>query len=267
MDLSKNRDRFEGDEHVCQYDQFRPQPPIQLINLIRTYVQLDPLHVIDVGCGSGLSTLVWKNIADRITCVDPGTSMLNATRQKFKSSEVPVDFIQAYAHEIPLDSEIANVITVSQAFHWMEPTTSLKEISRLLKHDGILAIYDCIWPPSVDVNWEIKFIELFDKIKEISQKQSEPLMHFFDKSLHLDNVKRSHLFRYVKKIGFHKTLRADADYFIGLAESQGGIQAMRKIGISDEDNGWNKFKNYIAKHPKDLPIEYTLHYDCVLAIK
>lgn len=58
-----------------------------------------------------------------------------------------VSFIQAYSHETNLPEESADIVVCSQSFHWMEPASTLSEVHRILKPDGIFATIDYDWPP------------------------------------------------------------------------------------------------------------------------
>lgn len=266
MDLTINADRFEGKKNVEVYDQFRPTPPVALVQLVQQYLNGDVNHLVDIGCGSGLSTIVWKDIAKKITAVEPSEDMLNAAKMKFKNDP---DFqgIKAFGHDIPLDDQCADILTCSQAFHWMDPQPTLEEINRLLKDQGLLVIYDCIWPPSIHPIWEQAFVELFDHVKAVSELQPKPLMHFWNKQDHIKNVEQSSFFKYMKQVGFDKIVKGGSEYFIGLAESQGGLQALKKIGMSDEEIGWNKFKCTIRENPMPTNSFFVLHYSAIFAIK
>ncbi len=267
MDLQKNADRFSGKDNVRLYDTYRPQPPAALVDLALSYMKEQSIHLVDLGCGSGLSSMVWINLVDQLTCVDPGTDMLSSAREKFKNVKQKVNFIQAFAHEIPLEDLSVDIVTISQAFHWMDPKSSLDEINRILKPGGMLLIYDCYWPPSINMKWEKAFIKLFDHVKSISDAQTEPLMRFWNKAKHKSNIEKSGHFSFVKQIGFHKCVLANYLYFIGIAESQGGIQALRKIGLTDDEIGWSEFVQCITKTTTDENLKFSLHYSAIFAHK
>ena len=82
MDLSKNANRFSGKQQVADYDHFRPTPPGDLVNLACNYIGSQAEDLLDVGCGSGLSTAVWVDRIKNITCVDPSGDMLEHAKEK-----------------------------------------------------------------------------------------------------------------------------------------------------------------------------------------
>ena len=266
VDLTVNANRFEGKANVSVYDTFRPKTPPDLITLIVQYLKRRPHHVIDIGCGSGLSTMGWLDQADRITCVEPSVDMLSAAKDRLNKSDKTVDFISAFAHNILLPGDCADVITVSQAFHWMNPEPTIKEVQRLLKPGGLFVVYDCMWPPSCGVVLENAFIDLFDGILKISKQQPKPLMHFWSKADHKSNIEKFGDFNFIKEVGFHQMKKGNADYFIGLAESQGGLQALRKLGMSDEIIGWDAFREVVNSEIGEQDIQFGLHYQAIICV-
>lgn len=57
-----NADRFMGFADV--YDNARPSLPVHFMELIRLYLGRDIGTVVDLGCGTGLSTAAWKGNAE-----------------------------------------------------------------------------------------------------------------------------------------------------------------------------------------------------------
>ncbi len=53
-----NSGRFLGFAKL--YENSRPAIPEQACNFILDYLETSPEHIIDLGCGTGLSTLVWN---------------------------------------------------------------------------------------------------------------------------------------------------------------------------------------------------------------
>ncbi len=63
MDFAANIERFTG--FAAQYDEHRPSPPDALSGLLCQQAQsVRPALVVDLGCGTGLSTRYWSGCAE-----------------------------------------------------------------------------------------------------------------------------------------------------------------------------------------------------------
>lgn len=151
---TSNVQRFVG--FGALYDQNRPTAPQEVVKLITTYLQHQPQTVVDVGCGTGLSTFIWLNEAEQIIGVEPNDDMRAVAMSKWEAIHKPdnMQFVKRLSHELELPSASADVITCSQSFHWMEPQSTLREFARVLRPGGVFAAYDCDWPPAL--NWKIE---------------------------------------------------------------------------------------------------------------
>ncbi len=79
MDFAANIERFTG--FADHYDRYRPSPPEALAGLLGQFLgQERPRLVVDLGCGSGLSTRHWSARADAVIGVDPTDAMLAQAR-------------------------------------------------------------------------------------------------------------------------------------------------------------------------------------------
>src|ERR1051326_7459576 len=56
---------------AARYDRFRPRPPQALLDVLSRYARAErPALVVDLGCGTGLSTRAWSNVAERTIGID-----------------------------------------------------------------------------------------------------------------------------------------------------------------------------------------------------
>ena len=106
-------------------------------------------------------------------------------------------FIQEYGNNTVLEDELADIVIYSQAFHWMEPESTLKEIFRILKKGGIFAAIDADYPPVINKNLEILNNYLRRKTSIIEKGENKWAS---DKSEHLKNIRDSKLFEYSREI-------------------------------------------------------------------
>jgi hypothetical protein len=149
----------------------------------------------------------------------------------------------------------------------MAPESTLNEIDRVLKANGVLLIYDVIWPPSVNYICEQAYNELFDKVHKLTQELKEPIAHKWDKGQHLDNVRKCNHFHYVKASYYHKSEKFDSEKFIGIALSQGGLEALLKRGYSEEATGITKFRETIASYKTIIHDIMTYNYQVIFGVR
>ncbi|MBC8137888.1 MAG: class I SAM-dependent methyltransferase [Fibrella sp.] len=92
---------------------------------------------LDVGCGTGQSTVALRTIADSVIGVDISSDMLSVA--------LPGDnvrYLIAPAEHIPLPDAVFDLVTVSLAFHWLDRPAFFGEARRTLRNNGWLVIYN-----------------------------------------------------------------------------------------------------------------------------
>jgi len=221
MNNQSNIDRFSG--FADTYDRYRPAAPGIVAEVVRLYLGKMPATVVDIGCGTGLSTLLWREVAAAVVGIEPNGDMRAVAQSKAAECK-NVRFIKGYSNATGLAAQSVDVVTISQAFHWMDHDTTLTEAARILKPGGILAVYDCDWPPVLDWQIEKEYHRLHSLCNEISLRAT-PSVDRKDKSKHLAAIQGCGLFSYVRELVFHHAEPMDADRMAGILLSQGGIQA------------------------------------------
>lgn len=228
MDVTKNAERFTGYADV--YHMARPRCPRFVVECLVNYLGHFPQTVVDLGCGTGLSTRLWGTAAAEVIGVEPSLDMLTYA-QEHCAPKQNVRFVNAFAHETGLAEECADVVTCSQSFHWMEPEVTLQEVDRILKPGGIFATYDCDWPPVCDRRAEEAYNDLQRRISELASATKDYGESFlrWEKNEHLAHIRESGYFGYAREIVFSNTEECNAQRFINLALSQGGLQTMMRL--------------------------------------
>src|SRR5919199_5884557 len=88
-----------------------------VIERIREFLSLDePLTIaLDVGCGTGLSTIALEEISSRVVGVDASLEMVALADKEPRAS-----YLVSRAEELPFKDGVFEIITLSQAFHWLD---------------------------------------------------------------------------------------------------------------------------------------------------
>jgi methylase of polypeptide subunit release factors len=64
--------RFSG--FAAKYDAVRPRPPASLVQVIMQWAGASSPAVVDLGAGTGLSTVIWAGHAGTVTAVEPSAA-------------------------------------------------------------------------------------------------------------------------------------------------------------------------------------------------
>lgn len=268
MDFSPNAKRFSGTEYLEIYDRYRPEPPAILLKQAINYAGGTRPHlVVDLGCGTGISTLAWRGLADRILGIEPSDGMLAVARRKISRQEDQVEFLSAFSDQLPLVGESVDTLSCSQSFHWMEPERTLNEVRRVLRPGGVLMVYDCTWPPTMAWPLEQAYRKLFHRVAKLSAETANSGATFFPKEQHLENIHRSGHFSFVKKAYYHHEVAGGVDRLVGIARSQGGLEALFKLGYTEDETGWTEFLDQVEAFAGDREGILTFHYVAIFAIK
>jgi len=94
-------------------------------------------RALDVGCGTGLSTLALKSLARQVVGVDVSAEML-----AHAPKEAGLSFCLASAERLPFGEGAFDLLTACQSFHWLDRVKFLAEARRVLRGGGWLVVYD-----------------------------------------------------------------------------------------------------------------------------
>lgn len=223
---------YQGAFVPC-YDRVRPEPPADLIALLGSLAPARPPRlVVDLGSGTGISTVVWAAHADRVIGIEHNPEMLAAARQAPN-----VEYRHAAAQETGLPDGCADVVTCAQSFHWMEHRSTIAEIARILRPGGIFAAYDYDWPPLV--HWEIDAAFL----AVIAASGVDPDRP--EKARHLERLRASGRFRWVREVYLHTRELADAERIALLPLAFGPVARRLKEGASEEELGLDRLRRVV----------------------
>ena len=220
-----NADRFSG--FADNYENARPKVPRYPVDVICRYLGRAPRLVVDMGCGTGLSSEIWQGVSEKIIGIEPSDDMRSIAEKKANSK---MSFINAFSDKTGLDSSCADAVVCSQSFHWMEPESTLNEINRILKNNGIFAAIDCDWPPVAKWEAEKAYARLYGKVLEIEASVPEIKESFirYPKDKHLENIIKSGYFTYVRELLFSNTESCTKERFRNIILSQGSTQTIMK---------------------------------------
>lgn len=211
--------RFSG--VAGQYDAVRPRPPADLIAVITQWAGVATPDVVDLGAGTGLSSVAWSGRARRVTAVEPSPGMRQLAERRIAGARAAPGthflVVDATAEDTGLPDGCADVVTASQAMHWFDPGRALPEIARLLRPGGVLAAYDCDWPPCIDPETGAAWEAVADRVDATAARRGLPALH--GGKDHAERIRGSGLFRHYAEIAVHGREQGDAGRLVALALS------------------------------------------------
>jgi SAM-dependent methyltransferase len=115
------------------YERARPGYPD---DAVRWLAGDEPCDVVDLGAGTGKLTRSLVAFGHRVTAVEPLEEMLERLRGAVPGTIA----VRGSAETIPLPDGSADVVTCAQAFHWFDPAVALREMARVLRPGGRIAL-------------------------------------------------------------------------------------------------------------------------------
>jgi SAM-dependent methyltransferase len=92
---------------------------------------------LDVGCGTGQSTVPLVELAERVVGADSSLAMLRHAHKK-----PYIYYVAARSEALPFTSEVFDMLVVGLAFHWFDREKFLREANRVLRPSGWLILFD-----------------------------------------------------------------------------------------------------------------------------
>jgi SAM-dependent methyltransferase len=117
------------------YAKYRPTYPDELFQFLASSAR-DRELVWDCATGNGQAASALANYFSDVVATDASHAQIDAA-----SPHPQVDYRVAKAERSGLTSASVDLITVGQAFHWFERPAFFEEVHRVLRPDGVLAIW------------------------------------------------------------------------------------------------------------------------------
>jgi SAM-dependent methyltransferase len=140
---------FSSKTAAERYTAGRPYFHPLVIERIRTFLSLtEPVkRAVDVGCGTGLSTIALKEIAEEIVGVDASSEMI-----ALAARDARIEYRVADALSLPFGENEFDLMTLCSAFHWLDKEKFLREACRVLRSQGWLIVYDNYFSGQMEEN-------------------------------------------------------------------------------------------------------------------
>jgi SAM-dependent methyltransferase len=121
------------------YERARPRYPPEAVELLVSRLPAGA-SVLDLAAGTGILTRPLLEAGLAVVAVEPVAEMRAALPGSVRA-------LEGTAEAIPLGAAEVDAVAVGQAFHWFDGDAALAEIHRVLRSDGLLALF---WNRRVD---------------------------------------------------------------------------------------------------------------------
>ncbi|HVU33373.1 MAG TPA: methyltransferase domain-containing protein [Opitutaceae bacterium] len=129
---------FDSAAVAARYAASRPAGHDRVLQVLRQTLaaELPFAHALDVGCGTGSSSVALLPYAETITGVDASSEMLAQACRHPR-----IHFHKAHAEALPFRSDTFDLVTVSSAYHWFDHHLFLAEAARVIRAGRCLVLY------------------------------------------------------------------------------------------------------------------------------
>lgn len=180
MDLNKENSKRTFDKQAISYDtdiagEHARKLYAPILNLLKQEEFVG--SVLDLGCGTGalLESIYNLNITEKLSGIDLSPNMIEEAKNKIGAN---ARLYIGDAENLPFEDDVFNTVICNDSFHhYPSPDKVIKEVSRVLKEDGIFIIGDC-WQPAGArqiMNFYMKHSKSGD-VKIYSKKEMEDLL-------------------------------------------------------------------------------------------
>ncbi|MEO6000132.1 MAG: class I SAM-dependent methyltransferase [Chitinophagaceae bacterium] len=223
---------------VENYVKYRPTYPADIVPFFeKTFCLQTDQRIADIGSGTGLFAELLLEKGFRVTCIEPNNEMRKAAETKlghFKGFSSR----RYRAEHTGLKSDSVDLITVAQAFHWMNPVAAKTEFQRILKPGGHIVLA-----------WNIKqtntpFLQAFDELKHqfaIDEQQPERINEAVIELFFSPAVMKLHCFQNTQWLNFDalkgQLLSSSYIPLPGHESYDAMISALVKLFVDYNENG------------------------------
>ena len=253
---------------ASSYDRGRPTPPSDLLDMLTQLIDMPrPALVVDIGSGTGLSTTIWGERAERAIGIEPNADMRQEAIRKAENHPYAahIEYREGVAHQTGLPDECADIVTASQSFHWMEPTSTLAEIARILRPGGLFAAYDYDVPAAI--YWELDWLtqEVMKNFVELVKARGLVRgLNLRSKEQHLEHMRESGHFRYTYEALLHSVEQGDATRYLEMMRSS----AFNKLfQFTEQEIGLDRLTQAALQHIGPEPVPWYVSYRVRIGVK
>lgn len=230
-----------------KYRKYRPTYPDTLFTEIMNNIKSNFKKAIDLGAGTGLSTVILSQKFEKVYAVEPDKNMV----AEFEKVGNNVEIFTCSAEDFDISENDIDLITAGNAFYWMKGETFINKIYKWLRNGGILATYRYNMPTTVP--------DIDKIILEEDQKWDE-FRHerLRDTEYSIRTIRNSNLFSDIQIKKIENIIYLEVEELIGFFSSTSYVSAYLRT-LDDPDyyikNLTDSIKNISSG---SIPVDFSL---------
>ncbi|XP_014431151.2 putative methyltransferase DDB_G0268948 [Pelodiscus sinensis] len=160
--------------NAVSYQKYRFSPPENLQKVIFSYLEekkLAPMRLaVDVGCGSGQSTCILAARFEEVVGTDISEAQIQAAKET--ASFPNVSYRVCPAEELPFEDGSVDLVTAFTAAHWFDIPRFMKEVDRVLRPHGCVAL------STYSPNFSMHYKDCSERLTEILTETQGVLLKY-----------------------------------------------------------------------------------------
>lgn len=135
----QSTERFSN--RVDNYVRFRPDYPRAMLHWLEREHGVNPRWLVaDIGAGTGISSKMFLDGDYKVIAIEPNAAM-RAAAEHWLGHDEHFRSLDGRADATGLAAASVDLVSVAQAFHWFDHDAARHEFHRILRPQGLAAIY------------------------------------------------------------------------------------------------------------------------------
>lgn len=126
----------------------RPGYPEALVDRLVELASTAGGRVVEIGAGTGALAIPLARRGLDVAAVEPARAMLEQAQKQARENGVSLRLVHAAGEETGLGAGAFDLALLADSLQWLDPELGPREVGRLLRPQGILAVVEVAWAPT-----------------------------------------------------------------------------------------------------------------------
>lgn len=146
------------------------------LSVLRRWTGDPPLQILDVGCGTGVVSLLLAELGHDVTGIDFSPEMLAHARKKAQDDDCSVDFCAGDAEDLEFADDTFDLVTTRHLIWTLpNPSKAIREWSRVVEPGGRIVLIEGYW--DFPEPWDV-YRDIHDDLPLYHGRPAEDLAEF-----------------------------------------------------------------------------------------